>query len=254
MIIFDLDGTLLTSSSIVSSTTSNIIKYCKLNGYYIGYITARSSSKKTLRLLDGLPCDFISFYNGALIYAEKQLLESNTIPHHQALNILLKLNRDYQNITVEINQDPWIFSNISNEIYHRDSGERKECNFDNLANIDIQRIRLKSANLVSIPIENYITKECIFYHTASGDVIIVHKRANKAHAAQKIANYFGIPATQIIAFGDDTCDIVLLNFVGTSVAMGNAIHELKKISNYITETNDKDGVALWIKKYIIKKM
>ena len=72
MILFDLDGTLLTSNNTVSPETESTIKFCKLKGYYIGFITARSRSKKNLCLLNGLPYDFIAFYNGAEIYAENQ--------------------------------------------------------------------------------------------------------------------------------------------------------------------------------------
>ena len=79
MILFDLDGTLLTSDNIVSPITANIIKVCKLKGYHIGFITARSRSKKNICLLDRLPYDFIAFYNGAEIYAENHLIESNVL-------------------------------------------------------------------------------------------------------------------------------------------------------------------------------
>ena len=252
MIVFDLDGTLLTSSGIISSATKGIIKHCKLKGYLIGYITARSRSKKVIHLLHGLPCDFIAFYNGALIYAEKKLLDSNTIPFHQAKSILLNLSRDHHSIIIDVNLEPWTFSNTSNKIYHRDTGTRKVCNLDDLPNIDVQRIRLKSDNLIFVPLEKYINEGCIFYHTISGDAIIVHERANKSYAAKSASNYFGIPTNRMIAFGDDTCDIDLFNLVGTGVAMGNAIPELKTISNYVTETNDNDGIALWISKYLIK--
>lgn len=44
----------------------------------------------------------------------------------------------------------------------------------------------------------------------------------------------------------------MLKIVGTSVAMGNAIPILKKASKYVTETNDKDGVALWIKEHLLR--
>lgn len=92
IILFDLDGTLLTSENTVSLATANIIKNCKLKGYHIGFITARSRSKKNVCLLNGLPCDFIAFYNGAEIYAEENLIESNVLPYKQASLILRRLN------------------------------------------------------------------------------------------------------------------------------------------------------------------
>ena len=45
MLLFDLDGTLLNSSNIISLTTT-AIKQCQHKGYCIGVVTARSRSKK----------------------------------------------------------------------------------------------------------------------------------------------------------------------------------------------------------------
>lgn len=50
----------------------------------------------------------------------------------------------------------------------------------------------------------------------------------------------------MIAFGDDLGDIDMIKFVGTGVAMGNAVPSLKKIADYVTEANDNDGIACWI--------
>lgn len=90
------------------------------------------------------------------------------------------------------------------------------------------------------------------YYTRYNDAIIVHKKANKGYATKKAAKIFDIPLSQVIAFGDDVTDIDMLKIVGTSVAMGNAIPILKKASKYVTETNDKDGVALWIKEHLLR--
>lgn len=99
-----------------------------------------------------------------------------------------------------------------------------------------------------IPIENYMSDDSIFFRTTHGDAIIVHKNATKGHAVQKASEIFNIPFAQIIAFGDDTNDIDMLSIVGTGIAMGNANFELKKIANYVTETNDNNGIASWIVK------
>ena len=252
MILFDLDGTLLTSDSIVSPATVDIIHTCKLKGYHIGLITARSRSKKNLCLLNRLPYDFIAFYNGAEIYAGTNLIESNVLPYKQAALILRKLYKDFPDIEIDVHQEPWIFSSVCGDICHMESGNRKACNLNKLPKCDVQRIRLKSESLVSIPLQNYMTSKSVFYHTTFGDAIICHKSANKGHAAQKASEFFGIPLAQMIAFGDDENDIDMIKIVGTGVAMGNAIPSLKEVANYVTETNDNNGIADWISDHLIQ--
>jgi hydroxymethylpyrimidine pyrophosphatase-like HAD family hydrolase len=54
-----------------------------------------------------------------------------------------------------------------------------------------------------------------------------------------------------MAFGDDYNDIEMLQRCGTGIAMENGIDEIKKISDYICGSNNKDGVARWIEKNIL---
>ena len=68
-----------------------------------------------------------------------------------------------------------------------------------------------------------------------------------------IANEFNIDKSEIVAFGDDMNDKEMLVSMGSGVAMGNAIEEVKVIADYICDTNDNDGVAKWLDENITKK-
>lgn len=251
MILFDLDGTLLTSDGIVSSITATAINNCKLKGYYIGIITARPRFKTNICLLENLPYDFIAFYNGAEIYAENHIIESNLLPYKQSAIMIQKLNMDFPNIIIDVHQEPCFYSSICSDICNMKLGDRKMCTINELPKHDIQRIRLKSESIMSISLQKYMISESTFYYTVSGDAIIVQKNANKGYATQAASNFFEIPLNQIIAFGDDVNDIDMIKIVGIGIAMGNACISLKKIAGYITETNDNNGVAVWINRHLI---
>jgi len=252
MLLFDVDGTLLSSNNILSPLTLHFINACKSKGYLIGILTARSRSRKNLYLLEKLPYDFIAFYNGAKIYAKGYLIEKNVLPFKKTFSMLQKLDNDFPGIVIDVHQEPWNFSSTCGEICHMWTNNKKVCTLNKLPRYDIQRIRLESEMLISIPFQNYLDYESKLYYTRYNDAIIVHKKANKGYATKKAAEVFDIPLSQIIAFGDDITDIDMLKIVGTSVAMGNAIPTLKKSSQYVTETNDKDGVALWIKEHLLR--
>lgn len=56
-----------------------------------------------------------------------------------------------------------------------------------------------------------------------------------------------------MAIGDNYNDLHMLEFEGLSVAVGNSIDEVKAIADYITLTNNDDGVAKAIEKFILNK-
>ncbi|MBM7097877.1 MULTISPECIES: Cof-type HAD-IIB family hydrolase [Alteribacter] len=71
---------------------------------------------------------------------------------------------------------------------------------------------------------------------------------NKAVGVQKVASHLGIPRERIIAFGDEDNDLEMLDYVGTGVAMSNAIDQLKSVANEITYTNEEDGIARFLEE------
>ena len=54
-----------------------------------------------------------------------------------------------------------------------------------------------------------------------------------------------------MAAGDNNNDYQMLAFAGLAVAMGNAIEGIKEISDYVTLSNEEDGVAAAIEKFVL---
>ncbi len=75
------------------------------------------------------------------------------------------------------------------------------------------------------------------------------KTASKEKAISEIVKKYKMSSNDIYCFGDDYNDIEMFKYCKNSVAMGNAISELKSIAMFITDTNDNDGVA----KFLIEK-
>lgn len=57
---------------------------------------------------------------------------------------------------------------------------------------------------------------------------------------------------ELVAFGDNYNDMTMIGYAGLGVAMGNAEEDVKKIANYVCESNDDDGVAKAIEKFVLK--
>ena len=62
----------------------------------------------------------------------------------------------------------------------------------------------------------------------------------------------GVSRDELIAFGDNYNDMTMIGYAGMGVAMGNGEPEVKKIANYVCATNDEDGIADVIYKFVLK--
>ncbi len=74
---------------------------------------------------------------------------------------------------------------------------------------------------------------------------------NKGTALLQLGERLGIAREEIMACGDSSNDYQMLKEVGFSVAMGNADEALKEIADYVTVSNDEDGVAKAIAKFVL---
>ena len=58
-----------------------------------------------------------------------------------------------------------------------------------------------------------------------------------------VAQFYGVPASDVVAFGDMLNDIEMLQWAGLGVAMGNVDERVKVATDEITTSNDDFGVA-----------
>lgn len=72
---------------------------------------------------------------------------------------------------------------------------------------------------------------------------VMNLQASKSNAIRFLMEKFGIQQKEIIAIGDNYNDKAMIEFAGMGVAMGNAPDEIKSVADYVTDTNDNDGVA-----------
>lgn len=73
----------------------------------------------------------------------------------------------------------------------------------------------------------------------------------KASALSRLAKILDIQPSEIMAMGDANNDIEMLEFAGLGIAMGNASEHVKALADAVTTTNEENGVARAIEKYIL---
>ncbi len=63
----------------------------------------------------------------------------------------------------------------------------------------------------------------------------------------------GVKREELAAFGDNYNDMTMIGYAGFGVAMSNGENDVKKIADYVCESNDDDGVAKTVDKYILRR-
>ncbi|MDR1730922.1 MAG: Cof-type HAD-IIB family hydrolase [Synergistaceae bacterium] len=83
-------------------------------------------------------------------------------------------------------------------------------------------------------------------------VDIMASGVDKGYGLRQLARLMNIPKEEICVFGDYLNDTPMFAEAGLAVAMGNACEEAKAMADFVTESNDCDGVAVAFRKYILR--
>lgn len=80
---------------------------------------------------------------------------------------------------------------------------------------------------------------------------ITKENINKWNALENLAKHLNIKIEEIVAIGDNQNDLEMIQNAGLGIIMGNSALASKKLNKIITKSNDENGVAEAINKYIL---
>lgn len=109
---------------------------------------------------------------------------------------------------------------------------------------DYEKIRMAKMELSHIDTLEVVS-------SSRRNIEVMNKGVSKGKAVEILANYYNIPREKIICIGNNENDMSMLLYAGLGVAVGNAEEDLKKAADYIAPTNDENGVASVIERFIL---
>ena len=81
---------------------------------------------------------------------------------------------------------------------------------------------------------------------------ILSPEATKGSAAKVLLEHYGLSTKQAVAFGDSDVDVDMLQYCGLGVAMGNAPRQVKEAADYVTASNDEEGIYIALNSLRLK--
>ena len=261
LIAIDVDDTLLNDDIKVTDATKAALKAAIDKGVTVTLATGRmfASARQIARQIElNVP---IITYQGSLVktlFSDEVLYERN-VPADGARQIFeycekhglhLQLYVNDMLYTTEDNDKVRGYSKLSNVPYIVEPDYEKlllEPLTKMLIIDDPARLDEVAGELRGIVGDRvHITKSKAHY------LEFMHKEGTKGHALAFLARKIGCTMDQVIAIGDAWNDHEMVEVAGLGVAMGNAVEPLKAIADYVTLTNNEDGVAHVIEKFVLQ--
>lgn len=265
LIALDIDGTLTNSKKEITPAT----RYAILEAQKAGKIIVLASGRHPVGvepiakelLLDRYGGYIMAFNGGKIINcATGQTIVSKLFPKEYIADIVGVLKNS--NITINTYDDKKIYSDkkVNDYTYvERDVLKTDMVTVDDFVSaitFDINKILLAGepdeideyAKILSDRYDGLLD----VYKSAPYFLEIMPFGVTKGSMMPMLLEKLNISREETMAFGDHYNDITMIGYAGMGVAMGNAESDVKKIADYICESNDDDGVAKTFEKYILK--
>ncbi len=252
ILLFDLDGTLLRDDKTLSEYTLQTLSKCRKHGYLIGISTSRGE-QNCLAFLTEMKPDILISSGGALVRRNDKIICSSAFSVRET-NSFIASARELCGTDCEITVDT-LDAHYWN--YKTDPKEQDKSWGDSIYT-DFKDFPYEALKIcVEIPDPHLAQKLCEHFSDldsrrfSDGDWYQFTKSGiTKEKAILAICDACHVDAANIIAFGDDFADIGMLKMCGVGVTMGNAIKEVKDIADVITLSNEEDGVAAYLEKWL----
>lgn len=225
LIALDMDGTLLNKGQEISEQNLHWIRKAEEAGLIVSFATGRGRASSEPYWGVVSPEAPMILSNGAEIWKNHdELLARYTLPADQVPRLI--------NLAKEHGTKYWTLGSCSDDpsevgdqclkvgMYHQDVHV-------------IQELRALVRSWDSVEVSA----------SAPNNMEMNRKGVTKAAGLAQITELLGIKPSEVVAVGDSLNDLAMIKWAGLGVAMGNAEEPVKAAADFVTASNEEDGVA-----------
>lgn len=268
MLVLDIDGTLVGSDKTISEKTREAIIKAQQRGKIVAIASGRSiagirktASNISLEQYGG----YVIAYNGTTVVNCKtgECIYNQMVSKELVKPVYEAAKRVNAGIVVyNDNTKEMISGNGLNEYIKIDA---EACNvtinevsdFVKAINFPFNKFLLSGKPEHMAEVEKIMAKEfgdrLNVFRSDPFYVELLPRYVDKGVAVEKLVKHLDIQREKVICIGDSYNDLPMLRFAGMGVAMGNAQQEVKEMADYVTASNDEDGIVNVIDKFMTPK-
>ncbi|MGI2326760.1 Cof-type HAD-IIB family hydrolase [Planococcus sp. YIM B11945] len=283
LIAIDLDGTLLSPEMEITKESLEAMRKAQSQGHIVMICSGRAP-EDIQQILDKYEFSIpLAGSNGTVVQAEGEVLKRVSMNRVDITTIAQKL--DHERVPYRIYTDSGIFlpadwskrveyamekeqiqvEGLSDETYQRITEQPQKSSLINFFShhsellneqeLTVQKFFVLTLNdSIKADLTAYFEGISTIGFTSSHplNIEVMDREGNKGNALKRVANHYGIPLHDTVAIGDNFNDLPMLQVAGLSVAMGNAEPQVKEVCDVVTYSNNQNGVAYALNKYVIK--
>ena len=262
LVVADIDGTLVTSRREITARVRRVVHEAQRRGVRVCLATGRTwrSGRRYIESLDADPPAIL--YNGGLIYdfAQDKVLYRRPMSKSQALRVIIALDA-FPDLAAHFYVDDGIYVRWRTPLVEATARQdhilpEAVGDFRTMLRGQPMKFRILGPRPRLLALLRRIQRadgRGTYVFSARDSLEVLPPGSSKGVALRRMARLLRVPLRQVVAVGDELNDLTMIQVAGLGVAMGNAPRELRRIADYVAPSNDEDGLAHVIRKFVLQE-
>jgi hypothetical protein len=263
LVIADVDGTLVTQEKILTQRAVQSVMALRAAGINFA-VTSGRPPRGMAMLIDPLKIDEpLAAFNGGVITKPDltTIVRENFLPRAMVEKIIQIILDHKLDVWIYTGRD-WYVRDVTAPHVAREQWTVKFApvvvpGFDNLLE-NVAKVVGVSDDLEAVQRCEKDTQEACGNRASAARsqpyyLDVTHPKANKGEVVLAMSELLNTPVDQIATIGDMPNDVLMFRKSGVSIAMGNASPEVQKSATYVTASNEQEGFAKAMEKFVLQK-
>ena len=260
MLLADVDGTLVTQDKVLTDRAIAAVGKLKQAGILFAITSGRPPRGMSMLIEPlGLSTPIAAFNGGVFVRPDMSVIEQRVLPGNVTPAVIELLSAQGVDVWVYRGAD-WFVRDAKGPHVARESWTVK---FDPTVTGDVGSVSDGVAKITGVS-DDYdaVQKGVDAIRERFGDHVsaaqsqpyyadVTNPNANKGAVVRYLSETYQIPAEQIATIGDQPNDVLMFAHSGLSIAMGNASHEVQRAARRVTTSNENEGFANAIERFIL---
>jgi Cof subfamily protein (haloacid dehalogenase superfamily) len=260
LLLADVDGTLVTQDKVLTDQAVDAVR--RLRHAAILFAVTSGRPPRGMEMLVeplALQTPIAAFNGGLIVNPDMTLIERRVLPA-TLVPPLAELMGSFQLSVWLYRGTEWYVPDPNGPHVAREAWTVK---FEPKVMTGLDGLTHDVAKMVGVSDDHdAVTRAAAAAHAQFGDHVtaspsqpyyldITHPRANKGEVAKFMAERYALSTAQIATIGDQPNDVLMFAHSGLSIAMGNADPQVQRAARRVTDTNENNGFAAAVSRFVI---